>query len=140
MEGNSFATVKSGLPSPSRSEIAITVGSVPVPVAKSIFESKEKEPGVLVFLNIDIVYAVPVLPTAKSGLPSPSKSPTDTQRGAVPVPNSVLFLVKAILPTPELVFFNIVTVLAPWLAETISSFPSPSKSATATYTGPPPTV
>ena len=44
---------------------------------------------VLVFLNTDTVL-LPSFATARSALPSPSRSPMDTDLGAAPVVNSIL--------------------------------------------------
>ena len=80
-----FATTKSGLPSPSKSAIAAEIG--PVPVVKSTLGAKELvviEPEELVFLKIETVLLASFV-TTKSGLPSPSTSPTAILFGLFPV-------------------------------------------------------
>ena len=75
----SFATARSGLPSPSRSPMATDCGAVPV--AKSTLAAKLLAvmlPLAEVLRNIDTLLA-PEFATARSGLPSPSKSPMATE-------------------------------------------------------------
>ena len=81
-----FVTAKSGLPSPSRSPMAMLNG--PDAVVKSTLVANEPavmEPEVLVFLNTENVLLA-LLAITKSGLPSPSMSPIATLYGLAPVP------------------------------------------------------
>ena len=70
-----FNTAKSGFPSPSRSSITTLEGLCAV--AKSTLELKLMVPGTLPFLKSETAL-IPLLTTAKSGFPSPSKSPMVT--------------------------------------------------------------
>src|SRR5262245_30233321 len=81
----------------------------------------------------------PLLATARSGLPSPLKSPTATDLGLVPAPTVELWASgKSPAPSPS----RIVTFLERWLATARSGLPSRLKSATVTELGfwPAPTV
>ena len=77
-----------------------------------------------------------LLATARSGLPSPSKSPIATEEGLVPVVKSTLAakLLAAILPLVD-VLRNTETVFELLFATARSGLPSPSKSLIATETG-----
>ena len=95
-----FATAKSGLPSPSKSPIDIDLG--PIPVAKSTLGAKLSVlilPLIEVFRNIETVAELELV-TAKSSLPSPSKSLMDNEVGPKPVVKSTLMvkLPKLMLP------------------------------------------
>src|SRR5688572_6939466 len=80
-----FVTARSGLPSPSRSPMATLCGDKPV--TRSVFAAKAIVPVVPVFLKTDTVLDKKLL-TARSALPSPSRSPMATDQGALPVANS----------------------------------------------------
>src|SRR6202000_1794764 len=69
-------TTISGLPSPSRSPVALSHGTLFK--AKSALAVKEKLSGEQVFLKTDIEL-LPALVTTRSGLPSPSISLTATR-------------------------------------------------------------
>ena len=70
--------------------------------------------------------------TARSGLPSPFRSPRATDAGRVPVGKSVLS-VKAGVDAPGAAAFSRTdTEEAKWFATTRSDLPSPSRSPTAT--------
>src|SRR5208337_2022217 len=73
--------------------------------------------------------------TARSGFPSLLKSPTATATGA-PLTAKVMACLNVPSPTPG----SIETVLSRRLTATISSFSSPFTSASATDTGPAPTL
>ena len=73
--------------------------------------------------------AGPELATARSCLPSPLKSPTATDRGALRAEGGAAL--KAPAPLPR----KIATLFEPSLATTRSCLPSPLKSPTATDTG-----
>jgi hypothetical protein len=78
-------TTTSSFPSPSRSPSAMDWG--PVPVAKSTFVAKLLpliDPLVAVFRSTESVFAVR-FEMMRSGLPSPSISPTAALSGSVPV-------------------------------------------------------
>ena len=74
----SFTTAKSGLPSPFRS--SIETGQGPNAVVKSNLEEKEgvELPGVVKFKNTETLLELK-FDTAKSGLPSPFRSPIETE-------------------------------------------------------------
>ena len=80
-----FVITKSGLPFPSTSPIATPVGAAPV--VKSTFDANPREPGALKFPNTETVLSIGFT-TAKSGLPSPLRSPMATLNGFVPVVKS----------------------------------------------------
>jgi len=85
-----FATARSALPSPSRSPMETEKGSVPV--VKSTLAAKELRlmlPTLPVLRNTDTVLLIR-FDTARSALPSPSRSPMETKRGCVPVVKSTL--------------------------------------------------
>ena len=91
-----FATTNSGFPSPSRSPMATLRGSEPV--VKSTLAAKELvviAPVALVFLNTETTGLL-LFATAKSGFPSPSRSPMATSFPGVPP------VVKSTLAAKEL--------------------------------------
>ena len=65
----------------------------PVPVVKSVLEEKEgiEAPGAVKFKNTETLVEL-LFATAKSGLPSPFRSPIEIERGLIPVVKSVLVL------------------------------------------------
>ena len=131
-----FVTIKSGLPSPSTSQIATPVGNVPV--VKSTFDANEMLPGVLIFLKTETVAPLPPPPfvTTMSGLPSPSRSQIATPNGIGPVVRSSFGAKELAETEPEMhVFLKMETVLLPGFTTTKSSLPSPSRSAIATPDG-----
>src|SRR6185437_3036832 len=131
-----LATARSGLPSPSRSPIATLTGTLPV--AKSTLAVKEAtvmEPLLAILRKTDSVLSLK-LATARSGLPSPSKSPIATLSGSLPVTKSTLAAKdEAVMEPLADVLRNIDTVLLLWLTTARSGLPSPSRSPIATLTG-----
>ena len=126
----SFPTAKSGLLSPSKSPIATELGLVPV--VKSTLVAKLRLP-TLDVLRITETKATLFFATAKSGLPSPSKSPMATDQGESRALMVKFNLVaKLMLPLVE-VLRNTVTAVPPNTAK--SGLPSPSKSPMATEVG-----
>src|SRR6185437_9536029 len=109
-----LATARPGLPSPSRSPIATLIGFIPV--AKSTLAAKEAAvmgPLLAVLRNTDTVL-LPSLATARSGLPSPSRSPIATLIVPLPVAKSTLAAKEAAVMGPLLaVLRNTDTVLLP---------------------------
>ena len=100
-----FATDISGLPSPSMSLRTTHKGAVPV--VKSNFAANELAaivPEVLVFLKTEIELLF-WFATAKSGLPSPSMSPTVIFNGVVPVVKSTLAANDPVVIEPEVLVF-----------------------------------
>ena len=73
--GEAPATEMSNFPSPSKSVKAIAIGTVLVPVEKSVCDAKEILPEVLELVKIETVAAF-ALPVTISSFPSPSISPT----------------------------------------------------------------
>jgi hypothetical protein len=108
-----FVIARSGLPSQSKSPIAAKLGE-PL-VIKSTLASNELVvilPLVLVFRNNEMLL-LPQLAVAKSGLPSPSKSPIVIQRELLPVAKSTLPANEPLVILPMLeVFRNTETVFA----------------------------
>lgn len=87
-----------GLPSPSRSRIAMNPTSLTV--WKSTFGANEIVPGVLVFLKTEILklgFAPLPTPMTMSGFPSPSRSPIAIGEGPISVLKST-FGAKEIEP------------------------------------------
>ena len=128
-----FAKTISGLPSPSRSPMATDKGIVPV--AKSTLPTKLL---VVMLPPVDVLRRTetvldPAFATARSALPSPSRSPMDTERGLLPVVKSTLAakLLVVMLPLVE-VLRKTETVLDDWFATARSDLPSPSRSPMAT--------
>ena len=123
-----FVVTRSALPSPFMSLMETQIGYLPV--GNAILGAKEILPGVLKFLETVTVFE-PKLVAARSGFPSPSRSPIETINGPAIVARSS-FEAKEILP-PVLVF--LITDndwLAPWVMIARSGFPSPSRSLIAT--------
>src|SRR5947207_15657606 len=84
---------------------------------------------VLVFISTETVLE-PRLATARSGLPSPLRSPTATDAGLVPAAKANGAR-KVAAPLPN----STETLLEPKLATARSGLPSPLKSPTATEKG-----
>ena len=131
-----FATIRSGLPSPSISPMATVAGLFPV--MKSTFEASEDdviEPGVAVFLKTETVLEALKFATTISIFPSPSMSPTAIPHGLVPLVPVAKSTLEANDPDdiePELLIFLNIDIVLLVLLETIrSAFPSPSISAIA---------
>src|SRR5439155_5939236 len=82
----------------------------------------------------ETVFELP-LATARSGLPSPFRSPIATELGPLPVPKSV-FAPKLPSPLPS----SAETVLAKLFATAKSGLPSPFTSPIATETAPSPVL
>ena len=118
-----LATVKSSLPSPSRSPMETLKGVAPV--AKSTLAASATVSTLLVLRKTETLVEKRLL-MAISGLPSPSKSPMATPEGVSPV-------VKSTLPAndklPGVLVLRITdTFEAKALGATKSSLPSPSMS------------
>ena len=109
------------------------------PAVKSTFAEKEEEliaPEVLVFRYTETA-AEPNIVTARSGFPSPSKSPMPTIAGDVSVGKSTLVSNEPALITPDvLVFRNTEIVVVLKFVATTSGFPSPSRSPIEIPKGP----
>ncbi len=87
-----LALARSSLPSPLKSPTATDRGPSPVPKACWGAKAGAAAPGAVVFTSTEMV-SEPLLALARSGLPSPLKSPTATANGLLPVP-------KVRWPTP----------------------------------------
>ncbi len=129
-----FVTAKSGRPSPFRSPIETEMGLVPV--VKSVLEEKEgvEDPGVVKFKNTETLLEL-MFATAKSGRPSPFRSPIETEMGLVPVVKSVLEEKEGVELPGVVKFRNTETVLEMRLAATKSGLPSPFRSPIETEMG-----
>jgi len=102
----------------------------PVPVVRSVFGAKLIVPDVLVFLKIETELLV-IFVTARSGLPSASRSPMAQKLGSVPVGKSTLVANELAIMVPAiLTFLNADIVLLTLFTVTTSNFPSPSRSST----------
>ena len=130
----------SNLPSPFKSLINKLLGIANglTPVAKSTLVAKLFvfiAPVLEVFRKTENVLLLP-LAVAKSGFPSPSKSPTETETGAKSVVKSCFTskLLELIVPA-IVVLRNTETEFEFLFATAKSVFPSPSKSLTATELG-----
>ena len=134
-----LTTTMSGRLSPSRSETDRFIA--PDPAAKSTLVAKEpvvSAPLTVVFLNTEMLDQK-LLTTIISGFPSPSISATAMPFGTPPAAKFTLVAREAELIVPLVAVFRKTEILLPVeLATTISSFPSPSRSATATLFGVPP--
>src|SRR5207249_4084291 len=125
---------RSGLPSPSRSAAATEMG--PVPVTKVTWLAKVgAPPGLAIVLRSTLTVALEALTTARSGLPSPSRSAADTEYGNEPVAKVTWAAKVGALPGLAVVLRSTLTVLLPALATARSSLPSPSRSAAVTENG-----
>ena len=126
-------TARSGLPSPLRSPIATDTGLAPTGTLMA--EPKMAEPKPLLPL-LSSTDTVPEnwFATARSGLPSPLRSPIATDTG--PESTGIWGVrMKPPLPLPS----STDTVPEVWLATTRSGLPSPLRSPIATDTGRRPT-
>jgi len=129
-----FATAISNFPSPLKSPVDTEIG--PVPVGKSVLAENEGAlaPGVAVFKNTETDAEFKLAVTISS-LPSPLKSPMDTEIGLDPVVESVLAENEAGVVPIVVVFKNTDNEFEPLLATTISGLPSPLKSPIETDRG-----
>src|SRR5439155_1308332 len=130
-----FTTARSPLPSPFRSPSVTDVGLAPV--AKSCLAAKlgVAAPAAVVLSSTDIVLELKFA-TARSSLPSPFRSPTVTDSGLIPVPNSSLAAKLGVAAPGAVVLSSTDTVLQLKFATARSSLPSPFRSPTVTDTGP----
>src|SRR5205807_4236580 len=94
----SLATIRSGLPSRLTSAMVTATGCNPVPNGWATANDGVVTPGAVVFNSTDTVLS-PKLATARSGLPSPFKSPTATTIGRLPTAISVAALRVTGAPT-----------------------------------------
>ena len=102
------------------------------PVAKSTFGRKLITPEVELLRNTDTVQLT-LFATARSGLPSPFKSPTLTDHGDPP-DGKLTLAAKLTFPNVD-VFRNTDTDVSPLLVTIISGLPSPSMSPKLTDFG-----
>ena len=127
----SFATIRSGLPSPFRSADVTEAGSLPV--AKVCWAANDgvMAPGTVVFSSTDTVFPLSFA-TIRSGLPSPLRSAAVGEAGTLPVAK-VCWAAKAGLVIASAVVFSSTDTVFDWEFATIkSSWPSPFKSADVT--------
>jgi len=105
-----FVTARSGFPSPLMSPMLTKVGVVPV--AKSTLGAKVGVvASVVVVLSRMETVLLPLFATAKSGFPSPLKSPMLTERGLVPVVKSTLVAKLGVVAPVVVVLSRMETVL-----------------------------
>ena len=104
-----FPVAKSGLPSPLKSSVMMALGKPPA--VKSTLVAKEGmvAPVVVVLrkmlAGLPLTGKLPVVATAKSGLPSPLKSPMLTAPAPRPVVRSTL-VAKVVVVAPVVVVFR----------------------------------
>ncbi len=129
-----FATAKSGFPSPLMSPM-LTEKGLP-PVVKSTLVAKV---GVVapvgVVLNRMEALVLFLFATAKSGLPSPLKSPMLTEMGRLPVVKSTLVAKVGVVALVAVVLSRMEALLLLRFATAKSGFPSPLKSPMLTEWG-----
>ena len=122
----------SGLPSPSISKSTMSIPYPPTEIGDAN-ELAAMVPLVAVFLNIETV-PLYELPTAKSILPSPSKSPNAIVTGFIPTVKSTFAPKELVVIDPLVEMFRnteivLPTLFAPLLGTIKSDLPSPSISA-----------
>ena len=129
-----FVKAKSGLPSPLRSPMETELGELPV--VKSVLEEKEgvAAPLVVVFKNTETLSATRFA-VAKSGFPSPLRSPMETEEGILPVVKSVLEEKEGVAAPLVVVLKNTETLSEKLFATAKSGLPSPLRSPMETETG-----
>jgi len=125
-----FVTAKSGLPSPLKSPML--TDSELVPVVKSTLVAKVGVVAPVVLSRMEAL-PLPQCATAKSGLPSPLKSPMPTDSGAVPVVKSTLGAKVGVVA--PVVLSRMETVLLSKFVTARSGFPSPLMSPMLTKVG-----
>ena len=134
-----LAAAISNLPSPLRSPIVTERGFEPVVRAVLVTKLAVDDPDVVAFRRIDMLFEES-LAIARSGLPSPFKSPIATEKGSVPTVTSDL-LAKVGVKAPGVVVLSKIDVVLEFaFAVTRSGFPSPFRSPIATPRGPTPVV
>src|SRR5271166_3871509 len=129
-----LATMRSGRPSPFKSATATERGSTPVAKVCWAAVLGVVAPAAVVFSSTDTV-SEPKLATMRSDLPSPFKSATATDSGALPVEEVGWAAKLGVVAPAAVVFSSTDTVLEPKLATMRSGLPSPVTSATATESG-----
>ena len=129
-----LAVATSGFPSPLKSPMLTERG--PIPAVKSALVAKVGvvAPVVVVLRRMDVVSLLKFV-TAKSGFPSPLKSPMLTETGPVPVVKSTLGEKVGVVAPVAVVLMRIEVVLLAKFAVAISGLPSPLKSPMLTETG-----
>jgi len=130
-----FATAKSGLPSPLMSPMLTERGVEPV--VKSTLGAKVGvvAPVVVVLSRMEAL-SPPKFATAKSGLPSPLKSPMLTEKGLLPVVKSTLVAKVGVVAPVVVVLSRMEALLLYRFAVAKSGLPSPLKSPMLTEKGP----
>jgi 1-acyl-sn-glycerol-3-phosphate acyltransferase len=135
----SFATAKSGFPSPLMSPMLTQMGLVPV-----VKSTRVAKVGVVALVAVVLSRMEAVLllkfATAKSGFPSPLMSPMLTEWGLVPVVKSTRVAKVGVVALVAVVLTRMEAVLLLKFATAKSGFPSKLKSPMLTDLGPVPVV
>ena len=134
-----FAVTKSDFPSPLMSPMLTKKG--PLAVAKVTWEAKEGvvAPVGVVLSRMEAVVSS-LFATAKSGFPSPLKSPMLTETEPVAVAKSTLGAKEGVVAPVGVVLSRMEALLLPMFAVAKSGFPSPLKSPMLTDLGSVPVV
>src|SRR6185295_9092951 len=91
-------------------------------------------PGAVVLISTDTL-SEKLLAMARSGMPSPFRSPIATETGKSPVVKSVLAEYEGVVAPGAVVFSSTDTLLEPKLTMARSDLPSPFRSPIATEKG-----
>ena len=132
LESRTFATIRSGLPSPFTSAVVTQTGTFPALKVRCSAKLAFVAPGVVVFISTDTLLSLEFL-TIRSGLPSPFTSATVTDSGPRPV-GKVCWGAKLGVVAPGAVVLSSTEIVSPVpnpvFATIRSGLPSPFTSAT----------
>jgi hypothetical protein len=130
-----FVTAKSGFPSLLKSPILTDQGAVPVPKVTWVAKVRVVLPVGVVLSRME-VFSPQTFAVARSGLPSPLKSPMLTELGPLPTLNLTWVAKDGVLAPVAVVLRSMEAVLSPIpFTVTKSGFPSPLKSPTLRSAG-----
>ena len=130
-----FAVANSGFPSPLMSPILTETGRLPVGKSTLVAKVGVAAPVAVVLSRMEAVLLV-WFAVAKSGFPSPLKSPMLTEMGPLPVGKSTLVAKVGMVALVGVVLSKMETVLLSKFARAKSRRPSPLKSPMLTDQGP----
>ena len=131
---NSFATAKSGFPSPLKSPMLTDSGLSPVGKVTWVAKVGVVAPVVVVLSRIEAL-SLKLFTKAKSGLPSPLMSPMLTEAGPRPVGKSTLVAKVGVVAPVAVVLSRMEAVSLPLFAKAKSGLPSLLKSPMLTDLG-----
>src|SRR6476469_3648111 len=129
-----FAVAKSGFPSLLKSPMLMEAGLVPVAKGTWVAKVGVAAPGAVVLSRMEAVL-LPAFATAKSGLPSPLKSPMLMEAGLVPVAKGTWVAKVGVAAPVAVVLSRMEAVLLPAFATAKSGLPSPLMSPMLTDWG-----